>query len=937
MFIQFRQMQLVFDRLTSFLCMEEIVSNLRQLSTTPRKGQVILDNATFCWKQDDAVQPSSEVKYALKNVNFEARKGDLICIVGKVGSGKSTLLKSIMGELYLSIKSGCFNVQGSLAYCSQDAWIINSSIRENILFGKRYEKHFYDRTLEACQLQEDLKALSNGDNTVVGDKGVSLSGGQKARVSLARAIYARADIYLLDDVLSTADAFVGKKIIDHVLAPGGLLRSRTVILATNSSRALSKATTIYYMSKGEIIDHGTYGWLLEELKDFHEMLSDDDIREAGEEPKHLKCDPVHESLKLSTVVSRETIGSASKAPFAVDDTNLDGSTPHNIPETKQKGQVKKEVLLEYLKACRLPFIFLWALFIFLAIITGIYRTALLKEWSQKNLENGRNVQVSFYLIIYAVSGLGFTGLRLAGTYLLRAFCALNGAKTIHDKLSRSVVYSPMSFFDTTPMGRILSRFSGAIASLDSQVLPCFANLFEFSLLTAIQLATIVVALPVMLVIILVLSVLFSSYRLWYIQASRELKRLRATLNSPLISHFHESIGGSETIRAYDEVERFEFLSRKLIDNIAKVDIITQNVNNWLSLRLLSISAAVILACSLLCLSTLLSERPLSPGMVGFLLSYAISSTLMLDMIIKFSAESEVKLVSIERLLEYSNLPQEAPAIIEDNRPSESWPSKGSIDIKNYSTGYRDDLPAALKNINLRFEPSEKIGIVGRTGAGKSSLALALFRIIEARNGLIAIDGSSIDKMGLFDLRRRLNIIPQDTCAFRGSVRENLDPFGDYSDKELWRVLELAHLKSYVETLGATSKSTPDPNNSGQSSALDAGIQEGGSNLSSGERQLLCLVRALLSPSNVLVLDEATASVDAATDRIIQQTIRKEFKHKTIITIAHRLGTIMDSDKIVVVGDGQVKEFGPPKTLLNDSSSEFYALCKEAGLVSNKAE
>ncbi|KAM9889155.1 hypothetical protein OXX79_012351 [Metschnikowia pulcherrima] len=336
-----------------------------------------------------------------------------------------------------------------------------------------------------------------------------------------------------------------------------------------------------------------------------------------------------------------------------------------------------------------------------------------------------------------------------------------------------------------------------------------------------------------------------------------------------------------------------------------------------------------------------SGSGLSPSMVGFLMTYVFSSTSMLNAIIRLWAEVETKAVSLERLIEYGNLPSEAEMIVEDNRPDSHWPASGEIHFKDYSTRYREGLDPVLRNIDLDIKPAEKIGIVGRTGAGKSSLTLALFRIIEPTSGQINIDGINSGKIGLFDLRNQLNIIPQDAHAFEGSVRENLDPFGQYDDATLWKVLEMAHLKNHVESMKTDvkkddKKKEKDGKEPKPQVGLDARVVEGGSNLSSGQKQLLCLARALLKESKVLVLDEATAAVDVQTDKIIQETIRTEFKDKTILTIAHRLDTIMDSDRVLVLERGTVKEFDSPANLLSNTESEFYSLCKEGGYLDKKS-
>ncbi|KAF3987062.1 hypothetical protein FT663_04617 [Candidozyma haemuli var. vulneris] len=972
--INLLQVRVHSSRLESYFSLDELNTPFNHTNKPLKEGDVSvsLKNSWFFWTQKDADDSENETSYALKDINFEAKKGSLTCIVGKVGSGKTTLLKSIIGELPTSSKRSHSEVNGKIAYCAQNAWILNATLKQNILFGKRFNEAFYNKTIEACQLLPDLEALPKGDATLVGDKGISLSGGQKARLSLARAVYARADIYLLDDVLSAVDSYVGKKIIDAVLSSKGLLASKTIILATNSVKVLKEAGQIYYISKGEILEHGSYKTVIQQggdlatlIKEFEEESNNhasegEEEEEAFNETKTSDAAPSapillsdssglsHDTIvPLKRVKSNQTIGNASLVSFghvyADDNQPTKGEDDEDsTQEKKQSGSVKARVFLEVAKASKYQFVILWAVVISLAVIIGIYRNLILKSWSEKNEKSGENVQLRFYLSLYAATGVLVALIKLVGSYVLWAFCALNCAKFFHDRMARSVIKAPMSFFDTTPIGRILNRFTDDVSVSDSSVLPLFGYLFEAAISTLIQVATILVNLPGLTIVVLLLSALFLQYRKWYIPASRELKRLQSTLKSPIFSHLQESIDGTETLRAYSEQERFKYLSRRLVDDVTRASLLSVNVNQWLSIRLSSLSSIIVLASTISCLLTLLTKHPLSTGMVGFLLAYAVSSTSSLDMIIRIASSAEVNLVSIERLIEYANLPQEAPEVIEDHRPLSNWPAQGTINFDNYSTRYRAGLPSVLKSINVQFKPSEKVGIVGRTGAGKSSLTLALFRLIEATGGTINIDGIDSSQIGIADLREKLNIIPQDAHAFAGSVRENLDPFGRYSDEELWRVLELAHLKDHIESLAKPSKDDAEDANkdneneeSRDQNGLDAKISEGGSNLSSGQKQLLCLARALLKPSKILVLDEATASVDVQTDKIIQETIRKEFKDNTIITIAHRLETVLDSDRILVLDKGEVKEFDTPKTLLANKSSEFYSLCKEGGFIDDK--
>lgn len=979
-FSNIAEAKVALNRMSKYFILDEIEDDVVQRtnkSLRRNETSVSIKDANFVWsaKKSQEENALDDLNFALRDINFTAKKGQLTCIVGRVGAGKTTMLKTLIGEVPL-VKDGKGSVlvNGTVAYCSQNPCILNTSIRENILFGKKFDEAFYKKTVEACQLVSDFEVLPNDDATLVGEKGISLSGGQKARISLARALYSKADVYLLDDVLSAVDAHVGKKITKQVLSSSGLLATKTLILATNSMKILKFAQEIVFLEKGRITEKGTYENLLahdgEVSKLVKEFALEEESGEAdADEPPVLDTPQVESSASsdsedqtrpfqpvtaaevedigeyaaLAKVVSHQTIGASSAVSFGheyvfEDEYHAKQKLEEN-KEKQEKGNVKWKVYLEFLKACNWIYIAIWCLFFWAVVGMNILGNWVLKDWSERNLASGYNLSPALYLSIYAFTGIAGGFLNFASAYIIWTFSAVKSSMYFHDKMANSVLRSPMSFFDTTPIGRILNRFSDDISVLDQQVLWSLTMFVSFVIECVSRLAIVIYNLPFMLIVIICLLFLYNYFRNKFMPTSRELKRIKSASRSPVFSHLQESVNGVETIRAYRENERFIHAYRSKVDLVTKIDWSIQGCNRWLSVRLQCIAAIIVLASSLLILISIHMGKQLSPSMVGFLMTYVFSSTSGFNAIIRLWAEVETKAVSLERLIEYGNLPSEADLIVEGNRPDHSWPSKGEIHFKNYSTKYRENLDPVLQNIDLDVKPAEKIGIVGRTGAGKSSLTLALFRIIEPTTGEIDIDEVNSSKIGLFDLRSQLNIIPQDAHAFEGSVRENLDPFGQYSDETLWKVLEMAHLKEHIESMKtdvkkddkkADKKGDGDDKASQPQVGLDAKVVEGGSNLSSGQKQLLCLARALLKESKVLVLDEATAAVDVQTDKIIQETIRSEFKDKTILTIAHRLDTIMDSDRILVLERGRVKEFDTPGNLLNNKESEFYSLCKEGG-------
>ncbi|ANB15991.1 ATP-binding cassette glutathione S-conjugate transporter YCF1 [Sugiyamaella lignohabitans] len=920
-------------RLTSFLTSEELQPDA--VDRLPRANQmgeeaVMVKAGTFLWER------KPEYKIALANINFSAKKGELACVVGRVGAGKSSLLQAILGDLYKA--EGHVTVKGKVAYVAQVPWIMNATVKENILFGCKFDPEFYQKTVEACALTDDFAILPKGDETQVGEKGISLSGGQKARLSLARSVYARADVYLLDDPLSAVDEHVGRHIIDNVLGPEGLLASKSIVLATNSIPVLSQADTITMLSAGRIVESGelaevmsTKGAIYSLISDFGKKpratVSDASSRtaleEGSSEPSSAVPSAAPSELNLTHILDKKrrresthTLRRASIASFtkpSIDDE--DGDKEEN-KEHSEQGKVKWDVYIEYAKASNIFGVLTFLVMLLVSTGLSVGGNVWLKHWSEVNTGSHTNPHVGMYLGIYAAFGIGSAFLMLIQTVVLMIYCAIHSAKKLHDGMLNAVIRAPMSFFETTPLGRIINRFSNDVYRVDQILARTFSQFFANSVKVLYTLLVITFSTPQFLLFVVPLGALYVYYQRYYLRTSRELKRLDSVSKSPIYAHFQETLGGISTVRAYDQQTRFSFINESRLDINLKAYYPTISANRWLAVRLEFIGSFIILAAAGLGIGTLPTGR-LTAGIIGLAMSYALQITQSLNWIVRMTVEVETNIVSVERILEYSRLDSEAPEVIENNRPAATWPTEGAVVFNDYSVRYRPGLPLVLKNINLDIKPREKIGIVGRTGAGKSSLTLALFRIIEAAGGHIDIDSVDTSLIGLRDLRHRLSIIPQDSQAFEGTIRDNIDPEGVHDDTELWRVLELSHLKTHVQAM---------------SDGLESKVNEGGSNLSVGQRQLMCLARALLTPSKVLVLDEATAAVDVETDHVIQETIRNEFNDRTILTIAHRLNTIMDSDRIVVLSAGEVAEFDSPEKLLQNKDSMFFSLCKQGGFV-----
>ncbi|PGH18265.1 hypothetical protein AJ79_00604 [Helicocarpus griseus UAMH5409] len=935
------------SRLTTYFTGEELQKDAvlhEEAVAHTGDESVRIREATFTWNKHEG-------RNALENIDFSARKGELSCIVGRVGAGKSSFLQAMLGDLWKL--NGEVVVRGRTAYVAQQAWVMNASVRENIVFGHRWDPHFYELTVEACALVDDFKTLPDGDQTEVGERGISLSGGQKARLTLARAVYARADIYLLDDVLSAVDQHVGRHIINRVLGPNGLLSGKTRILATNAITVLKEADFIALLRSGTIIEKGTYEQLLAmkgEIANLIRSTVNDEESESGESTRE------DESLKSPdtlTVVENEDDSDLSDmeeaqerlgplAPIRSGGTLRRTSTntlrrasttswqsPRKVvdeegalkskqsKETSEQGKVKWSVYGEYAKTSNLYAVATYLTALILAQTAQVAGSFWLERWSEVNKKAGRNPEVGKYIGIYFAFGFGSSALVVLQTLILWIFCSIEASRKLHERMAFAIFRSPMSFFETTPSGRILNRFSSDIYRVDEVLSRTFNMLFVNAARACFTMMVIAVSTPLFLVMIIPLGAIYFAYQKYYLSTSRELKRLDSVSKSPIYAHFQETLGGISTIRAYRQQGRFAKENEYRMDANLRAYFPSISANRWLAVRLEFLGSVIILAAAIFPIISVATGSGLSAGMVGLAMSYALQITQSLNWIVRQTVEVETNIVSVERVLEYANLPSEAPDVIFKKRPQISWPSQGGVQFKDYSTRYRQGLDLVLKDINLQIKPHEKIGVVGRTGAGKSSLTLALFRIIEGTSGSISIDGLDIGSIGLLDLRGRLAIIPQDAALFEGTVRDNLDPRHVHDDTELWSVLGHARLKDHISSLP------------GQ---LDAQIHEGGSNLSQGQRQLISLARALLTPSNILVLDEATAAVDVETDAMLQQMLRSSiFRDRTIITIAHRINTILDSDRIVVLDQGSVVEFDTPDALIR-RGGQFYNLVKEAGLL-----
>ncbi|TID23587.1 abc metal ion transporter [Venturia nashicola] len=938
------------SRLKSFLLAGEIQNDaVESLPGATENGQetVKVQDASFTWG-------SSDSKKVLSNINFVARKGELNCIVGRVGSGKSSLLQAILGDLHKV--NGEVSVRGTVAYVAQNAWIMNASVKDNVLFGHRFDPKFYDRTLKACALIEDLAILPDGDRTEVGEKGISLSGGQKARLQLARAVYARADVYIFDDILSAVDQHVGRHVINQVVGPRGLLRSKTRILATNSIPVLKEANHILMLRGGHIVEEGSYWGALAKNEEIASLIKTvkSSSEQAGSPGESASSSPVKATSGLNSgddsedeflssfaektsfdeerddfdqpPLLRSYISKSSKRGKGDEEMALlpmsDQPKPKELvsrqtKETSEKGKVKWSVYLAYARACNYNAVCVWLFTVAAVQALQVSGSIWLKNWAELNEKLGGNSDIAKNMSVYFAFGFAASAMLVVQTMIMWVYCSIQASKHLHEKMATAMFRSPMSFFETTPVGRILNRFSVDMFRVDEAIGKSFSEFFSNASKAACTLIVICAITPVFIAVLPPLAALYFYIQRYYLRSNRELKRLESISRSPIYAHFGESLGGLSTIRAFKQQKRWAWENENRVDNNMKAFLPSIYANRWLGIRLEFVGSLVVFIAASLSILAVINGGNVSAGMVGLAMSYALQITQALGWIVRLSVDVETNIVSVERVLEYAELPSEAEEIVRNNRPQPTWPANGTIQFNDYSMRYRPGLELVLKNIGLSINAREKIGVVGRTGAGKSSLTLSLFRLIEAASGGISIDNIDTSSIGLKDLRSKLAIIPQDAALFEGTIRDNLDPSHVKKDDELWDALEHARLKPHVEKMPGS---------------LDATVQEGGSNLSQGQKQLVSLARALLTDSSILVLDEATAAVDVETDALLQETLRSDlFTNRTIITIAHRINTVIDSDRIVVLSRGEVQEYGTPGELIR-SKGQFFELAREAGLL-----
>ncbi|XP_078503541.1 ATP-binding cassette sub-family C member 10-like [Lissotriton helveticus] len=954
------------DRIERFLQVPDQDVNSYYVTAPPSDQDLALEvrEATFSWSlpkesRVGKVDPKEEQKGALEIIidHLAVKKGALVGVVGKVGCGKSSLLAAITGEL--NRKGGCVfisDLEHGFGFVAQEPWIQFATVKENILFGKRFNATFYQQVVEACALTDDLRMLPDGDQTKVGENGVTLSGGQKARIALARAIYQDKEIYLLDDPLAAVDADVAKHLVEKCIM--GILRDKTRILCTHRTEFLSTADFLILMDEGKIIQTGTPTEILPlvetTLKHSSKRIRKGSVAssECGNKDKEDDNQEQRQSLMdLEDQCEDEEEQSGKRTepdPIHHCDTENRQASGysgygHDLTdkEEKKEGLVSFLVYKTYWNAVGTPLACAILCCFFLAQASRELAALWLVHWlSILTDQTGRNLSVGdltaqsnitstaepirhptaitapaqlsisedaeFYFTVFGCITVANCSLAIMRTFMF-AHGTIRASSTIHDSLLQRVMKATATFFNTTPMGRIINRFSSDLYHADKN-LPSVLNSFVaciFFLLGAVVVTSCL--LPWIILVMVPLAVLYFYIQQYYRHTSRELKRLCSITLSPIYIHFSETLTGLATIRATRATSRFEKENEEHLERNQRCRFASDTAMQWLDIRLQMIGVIVITAVAVIGIIQHEMESG-SPGLVSLVLLYVLTLNSLLSDLIFYFTLTETMMVSVERVKEYSTeIPQESEE--DPLQDTSSWPTLGEVKFQNALLSYRPGLRNALDGVDFTISPREKVGIVGRTGSGKSTIFMALFRMMELDKGQILIDNINTRLVGLETLRSKLAIIPQDPFLFSGTIRENLDPRGRHLDPELYQVLEQCHLKKVVARMGG----------------LNSEVGEQGKNFSVGQRQLVCLARALMTDTKVLCIDEATASVDKKTDQVLQQTIRKRFGDKTVLTIAHRLDTIMDSDRVLVMQAGKVVEMGSPQVLCNMEDSAFYRL------------
>ncbi|KAM0070712.1 putative ABC-type xenobiotic transporter [Helianthus debilis subsp. tardiflorus] len=894
----FFQTKVALKRIATYLQLKDIdPSAINKVTHGHTETAVEIINGKFSWDLDASSNPT------LKDINIRVNHGMRVAVCGSVGSGKSSLLSCILGEM--SKISGHVKVEGSKAYVAQSPWIQSGKIEDNILFGREMDRKRYEKVLEACSFNKDLENLSFGDQTVIGERGINLSGGQKQRIQIARALYQDADIYLFDDPFSAVDAHTGSHLFKECMLRS--LESKTVIYTTHQVEFLPAADLILVLRDGRITQSGMYSHILNSGSDFMDLV--------GAHQEALSA------INSTGKTFQELTGSSKKntndSPDGIREDIVGSKMQLVQEEEREKGRVGLSVYWRYITTS-----YGGTLSAFVVLVQILFQTLQIGSnyWmasaSPLSAIDPAPVTGSTLIIVYVSLSAGCALCILARSLLL-ASVAYKAATLLFHKMHLGIFRSPMSFFDSTPTGRILNRVSTDQNVVEMQI-PYQVGSSVFAI---IQLLGIVAVMSQCVWQLIIIFIPVGGMCIWlqqyYLPSGREIARLVGVSKGPVIQNFAETISGSATIRSYNQQARFQDINLKLNDDFSRPKFHAAAAMEWLGIRLDMLSSFTFAAFLIFLIS--IPEGTINPSIAGLAATYGLTLNMLQGRVVWNLSNLENKIISVERIFQYCSIPAEPPSVIESNRPDDQWPSHGEVNIHNLQVRYAPHMPLVLRGLTCTFNGGKKTGIVGRTGSGKSTLIQTLFRIMEPAAGQILMDGINISTIGLHDLRSRLSIIPQDPTMFEGTIRSNLDPLEEYTDDVIWEVLD----KCQLGDEGWNKKLK-----------LDSPVTENGDNWSVGQRQLVCLGRVLLKKTKVLVLDEATASVDAASDSMIQKTLEKHFNDSTVIMIAHRITSVLDSDMVLVLEQGLIDEYASPIKLLEDKSSSFAKLVGEYSMRSS---
>jgi ABC-type multidrug transport system fused ATPase/permease subunit len=905
-------------------CMNKDIEEMRTDGDSTGEGGMSISDASFTWEHDPIKAQTAPI--VLEGIDLDVQKGKLVMVVGGVGSGKSSIASAFLKELRLL--KGQVRVSSPIGYASQEPFLINTTIRDNIIFGQTYDPLWYQQVVNACALVTDFEMFPAGDLTEIAEKGSNLSGGQRQRLNVARAMYSNRDLYVFDDPFSAVDAHVGDHMFKNVCLP---LRDmeRGILLITNQLQFLPWADSVVVLDSGKISEQGSYQELIAQKGALYNLALEYGLVHDEKTKAELGLSMSANVKRSAATGLRKSADSIDESPLG-EDVNLKTQqlTPEELAARDEKNRqlgaliTKESSQNKAVAHAVYAFYFLsGSLLIFiLACIFNILRTGFnvgqnvwLSRWAnpQYNGEFDKATRMGAYIAMV----FGEVIFILAFVFIMIKF-TINSSRRIHRRLVGSIAHATTAFFDKTPLGRLLSRFSKDMNLIDTMLSLQLQQAMNLGFLVLGVVVNVAIASKYAVIIVVVALAYFITMLLLYRRTSIQVQRLEAVSRAPIFTHFGETLEGLPTVRAYDMAYNFVVAIMNKVDYNATDFLTLRRMTQWFNMATNQVVNIIITGVFLM----LILFRNYSPESynVSLAVSACANSVSLISILGAFAflfAEFEARMNAPERVLEYNNVEQEKPYEIEETKPAPEWPQNGKIEFDSLTIAYKPGVPV-LHGLSATIKPREKVGIVGRTGAGKSTLITALFRTTEPASGSVKIDDVDIDTIGLFDLRRRLSIIPQVPQLFMGSVRYNLDPFGAHQDDEIWHVLDMVHLKDFV------SQTLPD--------GLDSIVEENGGNFSVGQRQLISMARCLLLDSHILLLDEATASLDVQSDALLQKMIRKHFVNRTVLTIAHRLITIIDCDRVLVLDAGRIVEFDSPKKLLENHNGIFYGMVQATG-------